>query len=113
MLQLKYQLNGLKYELDGQKYQFGAMPPLTFDLSVSPQIDTDAIKKSLDNAQKALNKAGAKTKDQLKQFTSPDGVHTIVIAPEVTPDPPAPALVAPSAPEATPAPPTPPARLPQ
>jgi hypothetical protein len=44
----------------------------------------------LDNAKKTLNKSGAKTKDQLKQFTSPDGAHTIVIAPEALPTPPAP-----------------------
>jgi hypothetical protein len=78
ILQLKYQLNSLKYQL-------GAMPPMTFDLS--PQIDMDAIKRSIDKATKDWNKSGDKMKDQLKQFTSPDGAHTFVIAPEVPPAP--------------------------
>lgn len=114
MIDLKYQLEGLKYGLGygmgyGSSYSVG---PMNLDLSVSPKIDSEALGKSIEKS--------LKMKDKVKQFVTPDGEHTIVIAPDsaivpdavITPD----AVVTPDAAPAAPAAPAPqaqPAPLPR
>jgi len=118
MLDMKAQLNSLKYGVGygmgyGTSYGVG---PMAFDISVSPQIDAEAIAKSVEKAQKDWEKSGLKMKDKMKEFVVPDGAHTFVIAPDapeavIAPD--APEAVAPAAPQAAPAPQAQPAPLPR
>jgi hypothetical protein len=116
MISLKYQLEGLKYELGygagyGMSHSLNlnhnlnyGVAPMVLDLSVAPKIDSDGLSKSI---QKSIEKSQI-MKDKVKEFTTPDGEHTIVISPDV--------VIAPDdhmAPQAAPAPPAAPAPEPQ
>jgi hypothetical protein len=111
MFELRMQLNSLKSEM---AFHMGMLGP---NMMVIPNIDSDAIQKSIDKAQKDWDKSGPK----MKEFLSPDGKHQIFIAPNAPEVPEAPevpkSLEAPQvptpealpAPEAAPAPPASPA----
>jgi len=99
MLELKVQLNSLKYGLGGLSYGVGP------GMMVMPEIDSEAIQKSIDKSMKEWNKSGK------KMFLTPDGKSQFMVVPDVPLAPVAPnvpnvpdAAIAPIAPEAPAAP---------